>query len=76
MQQAIRQHAVVRPGGVVEVQSSDLEPGVEVEVIVLIETAPGTRRSLSELFGAASGSFATPDEADAFLRSERDAWQR
>lgn len=29
----------------------------------------------SEMFGAGRGSFATPEEADAFLRRERDLWE-
>ena len=31
--------------------------------------------SYSEMFGAGRGSFATPEEADAFLRRERDSWE-
>jgi hypothetical protein len=26
-------------------------------------------------FGSGRGAFATPDEADAFIRQERDAWE-
>ncbi|MFE4108417.1 hypothetical protein [Almyronema epifaneia] len=29
---------------------------------------------LTELIGSAPGSFATPEEADQFIRQERDAW--
>jgi hypothetical protein len=32
------------------------------------------RGSLTRLIGAAKGSFATPAEAGAFIRQERDAW--
>jgi hypothetical protein len=30
--------------------------------------------SYLSFFGAGRGTFATPDEVDRFLRSERDAW--
>jgi hypothetical protein len=76
MQQAIRQQAVVQPGGVIEVRSSELSAGDVVEVIVLMDTPVTPKRSLTEFFGAAKGSFATPEEADAFIRAERDAWER
>jgi hypothetical protein len=75
MQQAIRQQAVVQPGGVVEVRSSELSPGAVVEVIVLVEAPRSRRRSILEFRGAARGGFATPEEADAFIRAERDAWE-
>jgi len=29
---------------------------------------------LTSFIGAAPGSFATPEEADQFIRQERDAW--
>lgn len=35
---------------------------------------PSNDQGLSRFLGAAKGSFATPDEADAFIRQERDAW--
>ena len=35
----------------------------------------GDKLSYSEMFGAGRGSFATPEEADAFLRRERNAWE-
>ncbi|MDI9634514.1 hypothetical protein QQ054_02020 [Oscillatoria amoena NRMC-F 0135] len=37
MQSALRQAAIVKPGGIVEVRSPDLAPGTRVEVIVIVE---------------------------------------
>lgn len=45
---------------------------------MLARTKPADDADLtySEMFGAGRGSFATPEEADAFLRRERDSWER
>lgn len=32
------------------------------------------KNSLSSILGRGQGSFSTPEEADAFIRAERDAW--
>ena len=72
---ALRQKVVVQPGGVIEVRSSELPPGATAEVIVLIESSSDPARSLLFMIGAAKGCFATPADADAFIRRERDAWQ-
>jgi hypothetical protein len=37
-----------------------------------VESAP--KRSLSSFFGAGQGSFSNAEEADAFIRAEREAW--
>ncbi|WP_017302307.1 hypothetical protein [Nodosilinea nodulosa] len=78
MLNAIKQQTTVKPGGVIELTSPELPEGAIVEVIVLIqdsaELAKETARSLTSLIGAAPGSFATPEEADQFIRQERDAW--
>jgi hypothetical protein len=76
MTAAIRQKVVVQPGGRIEIPSSDLPAGANAEVIVILDAAqPGTTK-LTDLVGCAKGNFATADEADAFLRGERDAWDR
>ena len=75
---AIKQQTIVKPGGVIELTSPELPEGAIVEVIVLIqdsnELAKETARSLTSLIGSASGSFATPEEADQFIHQERNAW--
>ena len=42
METALRQKAVVKPGGVIEIRSPELSEGAVAEVIVLLETS-GTR---------------------------------
>ena len=74
MAQAIRQKVVVQPGGSVTVQSSALPVGSEAEVIVIVHSQD-SGGSYRALFGSGKGGFASPEEADAFLRKERDAWE-
>ena len=72
---AIRQTVVVQPGGRIEVVSSELTPGASAEVIVLEEAPPARKRPLKSFHGTGKGCYATPEEADAFIRRERDAWE-
>jgi hypothetical protein len=74
MNQALRQKAVVQPGGIIEIHSPELPPGATVDVIVILETLPKKRQSLRSLIGTGKGCFATPQEADDFISRERDAW--
>jgi hypothetical protein len=76
MLNALKQKVTVQPGGIVQVQSSELMPGSLAEVIVIPEAGTVPRRSLTQLIGSAAGGFASPDEADAFLRHERNAWHQ
>ncbi len=77
MLNGLRQKAIVQPNGTVMVQSSELPLGATVEVIVLVETQPSEplERSLKSLIGTGQGSFATHEEADRFIRRERDSWE-
>lgn len=74
MNQALRQKVVVKPGGIIEIRSPELPSGAVVDVIIILEASPKQKQSLSSLIGTAKGSFATPQEADDFIRKERDAW--
>ena len=77
MARALRRKIVVEPGGVVRVAWPELTAGREADVIVIIDDPPEDEepgRGLASFIGAASGGFATPEEADAFLSAERDAW--
>lgn len=79
MQQALRMTTLVQPGGKIEVTDAHLPAGQAVEVIVLLPSPSATpRRSIREVLDAAPGhlGFQTIDEVDAYLRSERDAWDR
>ena len=74
MSNAIRRIVTVQPGGRIEIHAPELPPGTQAEVIVLEIAAAAPKRALSALLGLGRGAFATPEEADAFLRHERDQW--
>lgn len=79
MQRALRMTALVQPGGKIEVMDTDLPEGQSVEVIVLLPSPSAVpRRSILDVLAEAPGhlAFQTADEVDAFLREERDAWER
>jgi hypothetical protein len=73
MTKALKQKVMVKPGGWIEVQSPELLPGASAEVIVLVEESH-PMRPLSSWLGAAPGCYASPQDAVAFLRQERDQW--
>lgn len=70
---AVKQIVTIQEGGRVEVTSAELPEGRLAEVIVLVDQLAPPKSYLS-LFGTGKGGFATPEEADAFLRKERDSW--
>jgi len=74
MTNAIRQQVTVQPGGLIEVRSADLPVGARVEVIVLVESASRSKRSLRSMIGTAKKSFANVEEVDNFIRQERNSW--
>ena len=76
MQQALKQMVTIQPGGIVQIQSSELVPGKKAEVIVIPEDQQAQLVSLTQFIGSASGCYPTPVDADTFLRQERDAWER
>lgn len=48
-----------------------------VELLELKQTvAPRQKVDYVALIGSGKGAFATPEEADHFLREERNAWER
>jgi hypothetical protein len=79
MQSALRMEAVVLPGHRVEVRSPELPEGVTVEVIVVLPPGPGpAKTSMLEFVRSlppGPAVFQTPEEADRFIREERDAWE-
>ena len=69
-----REKVTVNKDGVVEVQSSQLKRGMEVEVSVFLEEE-STNRRLSDMIGSGKGCYSTPEEADEFISRERDQWE-
>lgn len=79
METAVRLTTLVQPGGKIEVMSPDLPIGQAVEVIVLVPSvAHVARASVLDVLASAPGhlAFADAAEVDAYVRGERDAWDR
>ncbi len=79
MQTALRLTSTVQPGGRVEVSNPQLPAGKSVEIIVLFtQEAQVVRRSIVDVLAEAPGhlAFQTAEEVDAYIREERDAWER
>lgn len=79
MQTVLRLTAHVQQGGRIELADAQLPVGSDVEVIVVLPAqSPRVRRSITAVLAAAPGhlAFETPEEVDAYLRAERDAWER
>ncbi|HEX5157394.1 MAG TPA: hypothetical protein VFW17_09285 [Ktedonobacterales bacterium] len=74
----IHTRAVVGPDGTIEIRAPELAPGQEVEVTVEVQTAPETGRHVSEIIKDLPGhlEFQTAEEVDAYIREERDSWDR
>ncbi len=74
---AIKQDTTVQPGGVIHIHSDQLPDGVRAEVIVLVEKPLSvTFPTMRSMIGGAQGSFKSAAEIDAFVRAERDSWER
>lgn len=79
MQSSIRLSTKVLPGGKIEISHSQLHSGDPVDVIVVFPDIIDTcRRSVVEILAEAPGrlAFHSPAEVDAYIREEREAWER
>jgi hypothetical protein len=79
MQAALRVKTTVLPGGKIEISDPHLPSGEAVDVIVLFPEPLATlRRSILDVLAEAPGHvlFQTAEDVDAYLREERDSWER
>jgi hypothetical protein len=78
MTHAFRQEVVVDSDGRIVVYVPQLTPGTKAEVIVREPDSLGADGvelvPLASLVGSCKGMFSGPEEADEFIRRERDAW--
>lgn len=74
MARTIHQNVTIQQGGRIVIMSPDLPEGAEADVVVSVHDTPRPEPRYRALFGSGKGGFATSEEADAFLRTERDAW--
>ena len=79
MEAALRRSTWVLPGGRIEIADTQLTPGRPVDVIVVVPDSPaGDRPSVIDVLASAPGhlAFNTAEEVDAYVREEREAWDR
>jgi len=76
MTQAIREHVTVKQEGMIEIHNSALSVGTRAEVIVLVEQPAVEDQPLASFLGRGKGCFTDAAEVDAFLRAERESWDR
>ena len=69
---------IVLPGGRIEISLPELIPGQKATVWIAVDPAPTEKRALSEILGDYPGGrlFKTAEEVDAYIREERDSWER
>ena len=72
MLQAIKKEVTVLPGGRIELQAPELKPGTLAEVVIFLSDTKHKHGSLGGLIGRGRGGYATPEQADEFIRRERD----
>lgn len=79
MQAALHLKTTVLPGGKIEIMDQELPAGASVEVIVLLSASSASgRRSAIDILAEAPGQrlFKTAADVEAYLRHEREAWER
>lgn len=80
MSAVIHREAVVGPDGVIAIPTPELQPGQRVAITIEPEqTSPQQPSSrIRDILAEAPGhlEFQTADEVDAYIREERDAWDR
>lgn len=76
----IHTRAVVKPDGSIEIRAPELTPGQEVEITIEAQAAEPEEKKhraieyLAEMPGHLQ--FQTAEEVDAYIREERDSWDR
>ena len=79
MTTVIHREAVVGPDGTIEVSAPELAPGQHVNITIeAIETQAAGKRRAADILAEAPGHlmFNTAEEVDAYIREERDSWDR
>ena len=77
MQAVLRIQTTILSGSKIEVIAPQLEPGQQVEVIILFpELSAPMRRSALDILGEAPGhrAFKTAEDVTRYLHEERSAW--
>lgn len=80
MSSTVHHRLTVLPGGKIELTDPQLPPGQAVDVFVVVSDVAvvSERPSAIDILAQAPGHrlFQTPDEVDAYVEDERQAWDR
>lgn len=74
----IQREAIVGPDGKIEINAPELAPGQHVKITIEPRSAPIEKRPAIEILRDSPGHrlFKTAEEVDAYIREERDSWDR
>jgi hypothetical protein len=75
MIQAFKQQVKVQADGLIQIHVPEFKAGTIAEVIVLESSEQGKKTTLTSIIGKGRGCFPTAEEADAFIRKERNSWE-
>lgn len=70
----IRKRVTIREDGKLEMEAAEFVAGQDAEVVVSVEEHAKPRRKIADYAGKGAGIWKTAEEADAFIRAERDRW--
>jgi hypothetical protein len=76
---AVRIETVVGPDGTIQIRAPELTPGQHVTVTVeAAETPPTEKQHAIDILAEMPGHrlFKTAEEVDAYIREERESWDR
>ncbi|KUK69711.1 MAG: Uncharacterized protein XE11_0799 [Methanomicrobiales archaeon 53_19] len=72
---AIRKKVKIDSDGLIQIYVPEFKPGTIADVIVLAQSDTRKKRSFTSIIGKGQGCFARAEEADAFIRKERESWE-
>jgi hypothetical protein len=76
MTMPLQVRTTILPGHRIEIQAPELPEGHTVTVLVLVDEPPMPKRRLRDILANYPGGqlFRSAEEADDYLRAEREAW--
>ncbi|WP_211531542.1 hypothetical protein [Methanocalculus chunghsingensis] len=64
----------IESDGLIQIYVPEFESGTIADVIVLAQSDTRKKRSFTSIIGKGQGCFARAEEANAFIRKERESW--